>query len=466
MKRRLIFAGAALTWFAASIVSMKGQGGSVMKEARVTQVVKDVKILPPQAAPRPATVSDTVRGDTAVRTGVESRAELTFGDLTIARLGANTVFSFNEGSRTVDLTNGAILLRVPKGSGGTKIQTAAVTAAITGTTVIVEYHKNSYAKYLVLEGTMRIFIKGTLGESVLLHAGQMMILNPNATHLSEAVDFDLERLLRTSLFIVGFSPLPSVPFLTEVEHQQLDLKANGELIDTNLVIFGRGTLVTLTDPQSSDVIDRKTAAVTLPTPTAIPIPSPTPTAIPSPTPTATAIPSPTPTPTPPPTPSKFGTPPPIVTFVPYPIDNGTTLQTDPAITRAGVTDFGKIYRDSAQDGPFSAWAFTATSSFDMASGIDFQYGGAAPTSTIPVAAFKFAALQLTGNPIISTANGGVTNLALISVGPITSAPAGNSVFTFAGLQSVLIATQLGSINTTGVSFDGIPFLYFYARGTG
>jgi hypothetical protein len=467
MKRRLLFASAALSWFAASVVSLKGQG--VMKEARVTQVVKDVKILPAQAAPRPATLSDTVRGDTAIRTGVESRAELTFGDLTIARLGANTVFSFNEGSRTVDLSNGAILLRVPKGSGGAKIQTAAVTAAITGTTVIVEFHKNSYAKYLVLEGTMRIFIRGTLGESVLLHPGQMMILNPNATRLSEPVDFDLERLLKTSLFIQGFPPLPSVPLLANVEQQQLELKANGELIDTNLVIFGRGTLVTLTDPQSEDVIDRKTAAVTLPTPTAtatsppIPTPTATATAIPSPTPTATIAPSPTATPTPPPTPSKFGTPPPIVTFVPYPIDNGTTLQTDPAITRAGVTDFGKIYRDSGQDGAFSAWAFTATTPFDSTAGIDALYG-----ANVPVAAFKFTALQLVGNPTISTANGGTTNLALISVGPITSATAGNAAFTFTGMQSVLLATQAGSIDITGpdITFQNIPLLIFYARGVG
>src|SRR6185437_14089627 len=99
-----------------------------------------VKLLSGQAEARPATTNDTVRGNTAVRTGVDSRAELTFGDLTIARLGANTIFSFNESSRTVDLGNGAILLRVPKNSGGAKIQTAAVTAAITGTTVIVEYH--------------------------------------------------------------------------------------------------------------------------------------------------------------------------------------------------------------------------------------------------------------------------------------------------------------------------------------
>jgi hypothetical protein len=472
MKRLLRFAGATLGAVALGVVSAQGQGGSgsVMKEARVTQVVKDVKLLS-GGAPRPASLSDTVRGDTAVRTGAESRAELTFGDLTIARLGANTIFSFNQGSRTVDLGNGAILLRVPKGSGGAKVQTAAVTAAITGTTVIVEYHPKSYAKYLVLEGSMRIYLKGTLGESVLMGPGQMMILNPNAKRLSEPVDFDLARLWKTSLFIQGFRPLQSEPLMAEVKQTQLDKKTAGELIDTNLVIFGRGTLVTMTDPQSTDVIDLKTAAVTLPTPTVPPVPVPTPTATiaPSPTPTI-APPSPTPTIAPPsptptiaPSPSKFGTPPPIITSVPYPIDNGTTLQTDPAITRGGVTDFGKIYRDTAQDGPFSAWAFTATSPFDNTVGVDALYG-----ANVPLAAFKFTALQLVGDPTISTANGGATNLALISVGPITTATAGNATFTFPGMQSVSIATQAGSIDITSpdILFQGIPTLIFYARGTG
>src|SRR6476619_7350563 len=282
MKRFSILAFAGLGWIALSAGSAHAES-NVLKEARVTQVVKDVKILPNAAAPRPAALSDTVRGDTAVRTGAESRAELTFSDLTIARLGANTIFSFNEGTRTVDLNNGAILLRVPKNSGGAKIQTAAVTAAITGTTVIVEYHKNSYAKYLVLEGTMRIYLKGVLGESMLLGPCQLMILNPNAKRLSEAVYFDQDRLLKTSLFIQGFRPLPSEPLMADVRQTQLEQKAKGELLDTNLVIFGRGTLVTLTDPQSVDVIDRKTAAVTLPTPT----PTATPTATPIPTPTAT-----------------------------------------------------------------------------------------------------------------------------------------------------------------------------------
>ncbi|HEX8898105.1 MAG TPA: FecR domain-containing protein, partial [Chthoniobacterales bacterium] len=417
-----------------SIVSANGQGASsrVLREARVTQVVKDVKILPAQAAPQPATTNDTVRGDTAVRTGVESRAELTFGDLTIARLGANTIFSFNEGSRTVDLANGAILLRVPKNSAGTKIQTAAVTAAITGTTVIAEYHPKSYAKYLVLEGTMRIYLRGVLGESLLLHAGQMMILNPNAKRLPEAVDFDLERLLRTSLFIQGFRPLPSVPLLTEVQQEQLELKAAGELIDTNLVIFGRGTLVTLTDPHSSDVIDRKTAAVTPPIPK------------------ATA------------TPSKIGRPPVIANSASYQVAGASVIQTDPSITNPGRTDYGKNYRGPGADANFSTWSFDTTRPFDTSSGFDAFYNGVG----VPIAAFKFQSLVLAGNPGISTANGGATFLELIGVDGITSGPPGGTL-TFAGIDNLLLAAQNGSILLgPEISFQNIPTLFLYARGTG
>src|SRR2546430_7872092 len=129
-----------------------------LKEAQVTQVVKDVKLLPTGAVARPATVNDEVRDGIAVRTGADSRSELKFTDQTLARLGANTLFSFSEGTRNLNLQDGAMLLRVPKGAGGAKINSSAVTAAITGTTVMGETHavtkknKNSYYKFIVLEG--------------------------------------------------------------------------------------------------------------------------------------------------------------------------------------------------------------------------------------------------------------------------------------------------------------------------
>ena len=167
-----------------------------LKEARVTQIVRDVKLLPNAAPARPASVNDQVRDGTAVRTGIESRSELMFTDATLARLGANTIFSFTEGTRNLELTDGAMLLRVPKNAGGAKINTAAVTAAITGTTIMLEFHKNSYIKFIVLEGTGRIFIPNRVGESVLVHAGQMLITKPNAKNLPSPVDVDIRKLMK------------------------------------------------------------------------------------------------------------------------------------------------------------------------------------------------------------------------------------------------------------------------------
>src|SRR5207302_9868232 len=200
-----------------------------LKEARVTQIIRDVKLLPNAAPARPAVVNDPVRDGTAVRTGVESRTELMFPDATLARLGSNTIFSFTEGTRNLDLKDGAMLLRVPKDAGGVKINTAAVTAAITGTTVMLEYHPHSYIKFIILEGTGRIFLPNRLGESVLVHAGQMLITKPGATNLPRPVDVDVKKIMKTSRLVTSFRKLGSEPLIAQVEAVQDAEKASGQV---------------------------------------------------------------------------------------------------------------------------------------------------------------------------------------------------------------------------------------------
>jgi hypothetical protein len=106
--------------------------GDQLKEAQVTQIIQDVRLLPSNASPRPAVMRDNVREGTAVQTGVQSRSELTFKDQTITRLGEKTIFSVGKGARTIDVGSGQFLLYVPKSSGGAKVKMGAVTAAITG----------------------------------------------------------------------------------------------------------------------------------------------------------------------------------------------------------------------------------------------------------------------------------------------------------------------------------------------
>jgi hypothetical protein len=103
-----------------------------LKQAKVTQVIQDVRVVPSNASPRPASVNEDVHQGTAVQTGSQSRSELTFKDQTITRLGEKTIFSVGQGSRTIDLGSGQFLLYAPKKAGGAKVKMGPVTAAITG----------------------------------------------------------------------------------------------------------------------------------------------------------------------------------------------------------------------------------------------------------------------------------------------------------------------------------------------
>lgn len=412
-----------------ALVSAQSATAAQLKEAQITQIVKDVNLLPGQSASRAAVINDNVRDGTAVRTGEDSRTELTFSDQTLARLGANTLFSFNEGTRRLDLGGGAMLLRVPKGAGGATVRTAAVTAAITGTTVLLEYHPKAYIKFISLEGTARLYMKGRLGESVLIKPGQMLIVKPDAKRLPDPVDVDLDRLMKTCVLITDFPPLGSTALIAdEIKHQH-DQKVDGDLIDTNLVIVGRGTLVTLVDPTSLDTIDQKTNAVRNLGVGFQPI--------------------------------EIGPLNTITSPDPYIINNTTHFVTAPTITTNGITSVGKFYRGGALDGAPGDYMFGSSSAFDANSGFSEQF---VQSINLPLAVFKFTNLQLTGNATITIPPGGATKLALISIGDLTSAPPGGTL-TFTGLDTLALFTQNGSINlTAGISFSNIPFLVFYARG--
>src|SRR3954468_20182256 len=279
-RRRLLTLIIALATGAGLLDSATGQQ---LQQARVTQVINDVKLLPNQAAPRPAAINDEIKQGTAVRTGTDSRTELTFSDLTITRLGANTVFSFKPGTRDLKLTSGAILIQVPPNAPEVKVSTAAVSAAISGGTAIFDA---ATGKFMVLEGIGKVWPTGHPELAVTIHAGEMVWLTAGG-HVSEPEKFDVALVTETSLLITDFAPLPNLDLILQViQQQQTENGTNPQLPDNKT---------------SQDIISQRADAspTSTPTPTATPE-SPTPTPTPeSPTPTPTpATPTPTPTPTP------------------------------------------------------------------------------------------------------------------------------------------------------------------------
>ena len=418
----LFFVGAAPTAIAAQ-----------PKQARVSQVIQDVRLLESHGAPRPAAVNDKLTEEMGVRTGVQSRAELIFGDLTLTRLGANTIFSFKQGARELDLTSGAVLLQVPPNQAPVRVNTSAVTAAVTGGTAMLS--TGPPTKFMVLEGTGTFYPVGHPEKAVTVRSGEMMMVTADR-RMTKPEKFDVKLVVQTSGLIKNFPPLENLPLIMtvvdqQIAEQQLAAATSQPLVKSLVDVIG-------TTDQNANANPVVLVSNSTPTP---PPPTPAP-----------------PTPSPSGTPIKFGTPATIISPNPYVITSGSVITTDPSITTNGVTDYGKIYRGQSIDGPASAWAFGSTSAFDTASGFDDLIGDNSG------AAFKFTALQLTGNPVIDTTNGEI-NLGLIAVNGITSGGPGG-VLTFAGISGLLLATQDGSI-TLGpeISFSGLHDLTIYARGS-
>jgi hypothetical protein len=217
MERRCILlvaplAVAVATWLPNELLAEE------LQEAKVTQVVQDVKVVPAGAAARTVTVNETVRQGNAVQTGSQSRSELTFKDQTITRLGEKTIYNVG-GGRTIELGSGQFLLYVPKKAGGATVKMGAVTAAITGTTVVGNVSPSGVVEFTVLEGSARVRLD-RVGQCLMVMAGQRVVYDPIAMRLEDPVYVDIQQQL-TSPLVTDFRQLPSTPYINvAIENQR------------------------------------------------------------------------------------------------------------------------------------------------------------------------------------------------------------------------------------------------------
>jgi hypothetical protein len=215
------------------------------KQARVTEIVRDVNVLTPQRAAHPAVVNETVHEGNAVRTGTDSRSELQFADQTITRLGANTVFSFGGAARTYDLGSGAILMTAPKNAGTVRVSSGVATCAISGFTAIWEAHSKFWNKVLVIEGDGDVWLNKNPNDQRHMHSRQILVFPPNAKVLPQPQEFDVCKVINNGLLITGFAnQLPSWPLCLA----QCDLQRSAP--NTNHLV----------DPTHQDTVDQSVSA--------------------------------------------------------------------------------------------------------------------------------------------------------------------------------------------------------------
>lgn len=189
------------------LVAQLSHAAEVFQSAKITFIQKDVavadlKVLAPDASGevkrREAALNETVTKDNAVVTGQKSRAELQFNDGTITRLGQLSSFSFKQGTRTAQVKQGTALFVVPKGMGGTTIQAGPVTAAITGTTLLVQVIDGRVLVY-VYEGSVVV-------DGKTIEAGQVISVENGASVVNR---FDVAKGVATAAVFTKFIESPS-----------------------------------------------------------------------------------------------------------------------------------------------------------------------------------------------------------------------------------------------------------------
>lgn len=219
-----------------------------LSAVRVSRVLKDVKLVPPGSGGRAVKSGEIVPMGATLRTGAAARAEITLPGPAVVRLGGKTALALS--ANGWELGDGLVLFQVPKQGSAPKIKTGAINAEVRGSTGLMERNGGAYVKILILEGEARIYTS-RLGESIVMTAGQLLITSPKAEGLPEPVHFDIEHLYKTSLLTNNdFAPLGSRELIVQAIQKQ---KSDPQFIPTNLVIFGRGTLVNLVPPKPAPV---------------------------------------------------------------------------------------------------------------------------------------------------------------------------------------------------------------------
>ena len=174
------------------------------ERAEVTKAINVVSLLPRNTKAVPGVV---VSGDSALKTGDNSRAELEFPDLTITRVGSNALFRFLAGRREITLDGGTMLFSSPEGAGGGKVQAGAITAAVTGTDFLIS-NIAGRIKVICLTGKVLVYFTANPKLRVVLKPGQTVDIPAGATKMPPIVTINLGALISTSV-LINMGPLRS-----------------------------------------------------------------------------------------------------------------------------------------------------------------------------------------------------------------------------------------------------------------
>ena len=247
--KRLIF---VLFLFAGHLVASRAES---FEQAEVIKAINRVSLLPQSTR---AVRGDVVRGNTGLKTGNDSRAELQFPDLTITRVGSNSLFRFVAGTREIILNSGTMLFSAPPGAGGGKVRAGSITAAVTGSDFMIS--NVGRVKVICLSHKVTVYLTANPKIRAELLPGQMLDITAGADRkMPRATTINLGKLLATSKLCEsgGFRPLPNQAMLAQNTNRQAKAFS---LAKTNLTSESAEEVRSIETASNSSLQSRETAA--------------------------------------------------------------------------------------------------------------------------------------------------------------------------------------------------------------
>ena len=158
-------------------------------------------------------VGSVIRAKTTIKTGPNSRIELTFFDGTIVRIGSNAIFHCMPGNPLMILEKGTMLVSSPRGAkrrgvGGRHGVTIQAGSLVVTATDFELLNVQGKTKAISLNGKTHASFASNPAEQISLKPGQMVDIAPNATAMPAPQTVDLETLTSTST-LMQMGPVPS-----------------------------------------------------------------------------------------------------------------------------------------------------------------------------------------------------------------------------------------------------------------
>jgi len=218
-----------------------GFAATEFKDAEITTLKNIVEHDAGQGA-SPAKVSEKISENSKVTTAAASMAELTFGDSSITRIGANSMFSFQSKERLVKLDKGTALIHATPGNGGATVDCGGVTAAVSGSTFMASRSATGGAVFVLLESSGSLKVTTPGGQTAVIMPGQAASTGTGPKSGIQVFDVDVKKVMDTTPLVQGFKKeLPSQAEINQVSEKQQAMIREGkiEVLGVEVVATGQ-----------------------------------------------------------------------------------------------------------------------------------------------------------------------------------------------------------------------------------